>query len=444
VIKTQFRFLIHALVVVNLTLLSAANANDSVESLPNPLALVDALKYASANHPNLLSLEAGQNRKKAELLSASSPQSLSSYIELEFRQSDKTATPGTEFLDDSRAIFVIQKLLTDFGRSQARIAAAQLEFEGNELIRNYKVQRHQIKIVESFLDVHLSDLRYNVDDEYMTLAFFPFSRTRDRREKFQEFPEVKERQLEVEYRRRFVDRTRSGTQQRLLRNKLALAMGRPGELASDIVTPDIDGFKRHLPEYDELMLQVLDNHPLMQSAKLVLQAAKQSVKSVKLAARPTLSARFEASEYERNIGSGRDRFRASLEMVFPITGGTSSAAALVLAEADLLDAKASLRQLEYMFRQQVLELVQELAVVQTELKAASTEEAYRDLYLDRSRTLYELEVRADLGDSQAKLADAVWQVATYEYKQVRLWLRLDLMRGLPLSISENTNAGVIN
>ena len=36
---------------------------------------------------------------------------------------------------------------------------------------------------------------------------------------------------------------------------------------------------------------------------------------------------------------------------------------------------------------------------------------YRDLYLDRSRTLYELDMQTDLGDSMSKIADMQWQKA---------------------------------
>ncbi len=54
---------------------------------------------------------------------------------------------------------------------------------------------------------------------------------------------------------------------------------------------------------------------------------------------------------------------------------------------------------------------------------------YRDLYLDRSRALYELEVRTDLGDAMARSTEAQWLAAQADYRLLLAWARLDALTG---------------
>ncbi len=68
---------------------------------------------------------------------------------------------------------------------------------------------------------------------------------------------------------------------------------------------------------------------------------------------------------------------------------------------------------------------------------ASREEAqtridYRELYLDRSRTLYEMEVSSDLGDAMVVSSQARLRQAEIEYRLLLNWARLNALRGRPL------------
>ena len=415
----------------------ASSSNSINEPLPDPLTIESALGMASPDHPYLMSLEAEAVARQSRV-EAASGKGVTSYLELDLRQVDKTITPETEFVDDSRVVLRIEKLLTDFGRTRTRQQAAQLDSDAFEYIRRYRSGLHQLNILSAYLDVHLADLRYNVDDELMSLSFFPYRRTRDRREKYQEFSEITERRLESEYRKMFIKRTHSGHEQRRQRNRLALAMGRPGELVSNILKPDISGYRRAVPDYPELLQEILANHPLMLAAREALTAVETEFKSVVLEQRPRLKAVFEAREYELEVGTSRDRYRAILEINFPLGSSASASGRQILATSKVMQAKADLKTLEYDIQQQVLEQVQRLELLETELRAAAVEENYRDLYVDRARTLYELELRTDLGDSQARLAEALWNLARVEYEFVRVWAKLDLMRGRKIAFLKLT------
>ena len=58
---------------------------------------------------------------------------------------------------------------------------------------------------------------------------------------------------------------------------------------------------------------------------------------------------------------------------------------------------------------------------------------YRDLYLDRSRALYELEVTSDLGDAMVKLSDAQLFKAQTVFELAINWAKLDALVGNPMN-----------
>jgi hypothetical protein len=64
-----------------------------------------------------------------------------------------------------------------------------------------------------------------------------------------------------------------------------------------------------------------------------------------------------------------------------------------------------------------------------ERNAAKVRTAYRDLYLDRSRALYELEVKSDLGDAMTRVTEAQWLAAQVEFRLALTWARIDALTG---------------
>ena len=67
---------------------------------------------------------------------------------------------------------------------------------------------------------------------------------------------------------------------------------------------------------------------------------------------------------------------------------------------------------------------------------STVREDYRSIYQDKSRTLYELEMKSDLGDAQAKVAEAIWMSIKVGFEKVVLWAELDAILGRPLLLVE--------
>jgi hypothetical protein len=90
---------------------------------------------------------------------------------------------------------------------------------------------------------------------------------------------------------------------------------------------------------------------------------------------------------------------------------------------------------------ELMTLIDRLRVNQVARIAAGVEETYRSAYQDRSRSLYEMEVKADLGDAQAQVAEALWKSAKVEFENAILWSKLDALLGRPMLLSAKGGTG---
>lgn len=80
-------------------------------------------------------------------------------------------------------------------------------------------------------------------------------------------------------------------------------------------------------------------------------------------------------------------------------------------------------------RQAALEQLLSIALLEEQQKENNVEIDYRDLYLDRSRTLYELEVKADLGDAMTNQTTARLVQMETDYQLLMSWVVLDALQG---------------
>ncbi|MEW8127203.1 MAG: transporter, partial [Candidatus Thiodiazotropha endolucinida] len=101
--------------------------------------------------------------------------------------------------------------------------------------------------------------------------------------------------------------------------------------------------------------------------------------------------------------------------------------------------QAELAAYELVLRQQLLDFWMELQRLKVERRGLQVTEDFRDLYLDRSRTLYELDMAADLGDSMSQIADIQLQRARNDYQIHLTHARIKALTGDLLRSPENKN-----
>ena len=129
--------------------------------------------------------------------------------------------------------------------------------------------------------------------------------------------------------------------------------------------------------------------------------------------------------------AARDQGRASLSLNVPLFAGKVSAVAHAELLAKISGKEAELLALDYEIREQVMQWVQELEILNQQIQQNAENLEYRERALDKSRLLYEMEVRAQIGQAQADMARLIWQDAQAKYKRALIWEQIDAILGAP-------------
>jgi outer membrane protein TolC len=184
-----------------------------------------------------------------------------------------------------------------------------------------------------------------------------------------------------------------------------LTLDRPGELSSTLDAPQLPGLLTAVADYDQLLQTALENSPELNSIKTQLATVDEERNAIRAERYPELFLQLEANAYRQEFGS-RSPYRAIVGLDIPLYQGNRVDAELAAIEAKRQALRAEARQTEFRIRQAVLETLQQIETLRMQLKQAEIREDYRELYLDRSRAQYELEINTDLGDAMVEQSAA--------------------------------------
>lgn len=419
--------------VAGLLLLGAARHNLAAEPqplpepLPEPLTLEYALSLASENSPELMAIDAERASARALEQEALADDGLMLSLEGRARWIDPPTLAADQSHDDHKYGLLVRKNLYDFGRSTALDEAARADRQAAEWRYLDALAQRRLRIMGDFFEVLRADLEFARDNEAMAVAFIELDRLRDRRELGQ-VSDIQLLESESNYQAVRQRRFQSEAKQRSSRARLALSLNRPGMLPSKLAIPNLAPGERTLPDYETLWQEVRANNALLQSLHKQLQAAQSRVDAAQAGMRPQINAELEGAEYSRETGSN-DTWRAGVYVSVPLYDAGRRDSAVAKAQAGRYALQAKQAQHEQNLRQAVLELWLELDTLRYQADAVDALQDYRDLYLDRSRTVYELEVKADLGDAMVKLSEAQLASADVAFRIALAWERLDALLG---------------
>ncbi|BCO31502.1 protein CyaE [Thiohalobacter sp. COW1] len=400
---------------------------DALPPLPAPLTLQAALAAAHPGHPDLQLAEAERELALAEREAAQAVTGLRASAFAEGRYVEPSPLAPEPGSNDSRASVLLSKRLYDFGRTGSAVAAAAAGHAGRELAYLDATYQQRLEIIARYFDVLLADLAFLVENEAMAIVYVNLDEVRDRHELGQ-VSDVELLEQETRYQEVRIRRYRAQAEQRTARVRLAEAMGRPGQLAGDLTPPPLDAIERELPELQALQTRVLDSNPAIRAARAEVEAGLEQLEAARAGRRPILTGEVEAAEYAKDFGS-RDEWRASVILEVPLLTGGTVKAEVSRARGELAQARAVLARRQLELRQRLVELYEHIRVLQAQRDEAWTRQDYRDLYLDRSRSLYELEVETDLGDAMVESTRARLLAAQVDYQLLLAWAELDALRG---------------
>ena len=283
-----------------------------------------------------------------------------------------------------------------------------------------------------YFDVLLADMQYTVDNELMAVYYVAFDQGKDRLAQGQ-ISAVELAKLESRYQDILEKRNASALRQRITRAMLANAMNRPGVLPGDLEDPKLPSNRRSLPDYETLLPVMLGNNPRLHAQQDMLAASQQRISSLRAENGPTLDAEVEAEDYSRPATT-RNNYSAGLILSWPLYQGNRTDARVARELARYNKLQASTAKLKMDLSQALLETCLDITQLQgTARGAAEKYTEYRDLQLERSRGLYELELKSNLGTSMSDTSDARLRTRRNEYQLALSFARLEALLGKPLS-----------
>lgn len=415
-----------AMFAMSVLVMTASGAEPPVEKpLPDPLNLKQALELTGTDHPDLELAASRIDSRKARLAQCEAENGFDLSLRLVGQAVDPVSSSG--FVDDSQARILLSKRLYDFGQTGNRMDACRERLESEWSHYFDARQQQQLKIMSLFFDVILADLHYRVTNEEMAHTYVQYDKIRERH-KLGQYSDIDLKRYESIYQVALSKRVQAQSQQRAARARLAIGMNRPDELVDKLTLPILDYLDQELPDYDDQVKKVLASNPVLIAKQHDLASAEKLVRSAGATGRPELTAELEAAQYQRPIGALNDA-RASLVMKWPIYQGGLRRAKLAAADAGLRERRAYYRQAEMQLRQKTLELLQRIELLQYKRKQAKVYLEYKDLALDQSRALYELEASISLGEAMIGVTEAQWKAAKVDFELALAWAELKALTG---------------
>ena len=401
-------------------------------ALAGMLTLDAALATAESAHPDLMLAQAERDRALADRDIANSRQDTSIDFEGILRRGRPTIDIlGEDFARDNSVRLTARKTLYDFGRSSNAAQAAEFELSARDADLTTALDDRRLEIMARYFDVLLADMQYTVDNELMSVYYVRFDQGKDRMAQGQ-ISSVELAELETRYRDILEKRTASAQRQRITRALLANAMNRPGELPGDLEDPKLTGNQRILPDYETLLPILLNNNPRLRAQQEMLAASQKRLESLRADKGPILDAEVQAADYSRPATT-RNNLSAGLILSWPLYQGNRSDSRVAREMAQFNILQANTEKLKMELTQALLETCLDITQLQSTAREAAQKYAdYRDQQLERSRGLYELELKSNLGTSMAETSDAKLRVRRNEYQLALSFARLEALMGKPL------------
>jgi len=408
--------------------LALAQEQPGLAPLPEPLTLDYALSQVDIAHPDLQVGEAAIKATRAEQQLIESDTGIKSRIVGRLRWVQPPSYNPDQTHDDHRLGIVVDKTLYDFGRTKSRLEATQQNIESQQILYEDLRQQRRIEIMQRYFDVVLADLYFYQMNEAMAVAFIELDKRRDRNELGQ-VSDIQVLEQETEYQRVRKLRFQSQNQQRMTRARLAYVLGRPGQLPDTVSRPEnLSQLLRALPEVEILQAQAMQNSNLLRALRAQVAAGQAQLSALRAADNPVLFGEAQANAYTKERSS-YDDWRVSLQLEVPLTTGGRVDADTAKQQAELYRLQAELTATEEQIKQRVLELWLELDALLIQREQMRAQMNYRELYLDRSRALYELEVKTNLGDSMVRVTEAERQAMLTDFNVALAWEKMDALTG---------------
>lgn len=393
-----------------------------------PLTLEAALRTVGSGHPDEVLAQADQAASEADVMAGAARQDWLVTLDGALRQGQQPFNSG-QWSDDHLLRLNARYPLLDFGRTAGQLRAAEAERDARVALVTASRDQRRLEIMQRFFAVLLADVQYAADNEYMAVLYVTYDQARDRLQQGQ-VSRVEVAEAESRYQDSLQKRNASQIQQRVTRARLAEAMNQPGRLAADLAEPPVNPlWQKKLPDATELQAVAEQHNLRLQALRQQLAAAEARLASVRAERNPQLDVELQAADYSRTAVT-RDNLSAGVVLTIPLWQGRRVDARLAREQAQFQRLQAMQAKLQMELQQSVLETALQIEQLQQVAQGAAEKHAqYRDLALEKSRGLYELELKANIGTAMADVMQANLRSKQVQYDLALAWERLRALLG---------------
>lgn len=398
-------------------------------SLPEPLTLEAALQYANKNDQyQLQSAEQKLQQALAEVDLSNSDNDLKVNLAGRLRKVGVNDVGDKSEDNDSIVSLFIRKPLYDFGRTAGFNSLAQLNVQLRKLEKAYLIEQRELSIIQKYFDVLNADNEYLRHNEDLAIGFIRWDRARENQQRgLASELEVKELQAAYEVIRQ--NRYNSENLQRFTRVLLAEELGFPDQPPSEVSVPELLSRPEISDDVDALVEQAFKHSLNLRIQQKKLDIAKQAIEVARFTSAPKLDAELEVSDYTRKRSTRDDDWRATIYFDFPLYAGSQEKSVVNSASAKYRQVLSDMQKEQSQIRINVLKLWQDIRQNSLLLSGELIDQEFRDMALDRSRTEYELEFKADLGDSMVNFSNSRKNTYRARYALEMAWKRLEKLLG---------------
>jgi len=399
-------------------------AEPSATKLPDPLTLEYALSLADDAHPDLLIKDADILSAEARRKSIEADRGVNVDLDVSVYGINQDSRQNVWRRDHARAGILVSSTFYDFGYTSSLLSGADELRSSTELAYHDARGQRRLDIMTAYFNVLLADLKFSLYNEAMAVGYVNFDKAKDRREMGQR-TDLNVLRREAEYQKLRVLRYESENQQRETREKLAEVLNRPGQPPADLAMPKLAVLDRKLVEVEDLQEQAYKKNFHLNALRHEIRSVENNLEAARNSDGPELKGRLEAYGFESDTGSS-DEFRAELSLIYNLYEPERDAN--VASElARLYKARAQLNKAESALKLEILKVSHQLEELIAKRKEAEVTLVLKELELEKSRALYEMEVKADLGYSMSELTNAQLKSAQTDYQLALVWYKLDLL-----------------
>ncbi|WP_201339735.1 TolC family protein [Isorropodon fossajaponicum symbiont] len=392
--------------------------------IPNPLSLEQALEIGKNQSLEVQKQQLIISTDLIDLLVAQSNFDLKASLDLQLAQRDQYS----DNVDDSYTFIRLEKTLFEQSSELGINTAQQTIANAKQNLANLKKEKN-IDIMRRFFDVVLVDMQLETMLERLAISAIRANNVQD------DFDINKASEVELLEKQAITQldvskRIKVEAEQILKRAKLADILGINYENRPDDLTkPELKYyFSKPFTSLDELRENTFKNNTRLQIMRRDLSSIKHQISNHKndygVVIKGNVRIGEQAYSREKN---GKLRFGINLTM--PLGNNTTRQQTITKLGMQAKQAELDIKQFKQNLSSQVLMLwltLNELKQIQTSL---TTELDYRDLYLERARAHYEMELESDIGDALTQFTNTEYKLAKNQFDFVITFEKLALLTG---------------